>query len=252
MKKILAWLTRIDRNEHLIKILLAWRLWLVGALVGALLAAGVYAVAPPPYRAQATVLVDHNVEEAWQYFPDRQLFLFLRRESNRLQALAWADDTLQAVVDQVGATSVNQLRDEVLMLSHPQDGAWHFLAQHEEAERAEQLAAAWAMAFTHGVEAGRQVAPELEAARAELGQIVSENPQVDEAQIAGLLEQIVELGKVTYGISPYLEVAPMQLSQLPVTRTVPQSTYLMLGALAGVLAALLLALFFAPLEDGDA
>ncbi len=213
---------------------------------------GLYAIVPPPYRAQAAVLIDHNVEEAWQYFPDRQLFLFLRRESIRLEALAWADHTLQAVVDQVGATSINELRGGVLLLSHPQDGEWHFLAQHEEAERAEQLAAAWAMAFMQSVEAGRRVAPELEAARAELGQIVSENPQVDGEQIAELLEQIVELGKEAYGISPYLEVAPTQLSQLPVTRTVPQSAYLMLAALAGVLAALLLALFFAPLEDGNA
>src|SRR3990170_8372073 len=84
-------------DDPLAAIFEAWRLWLLGALIGALLAWGLFQVAPPAYRARATVVVDNNLEEAWVYFPDRQLFQFLQRETERLEELAWSDDVMQAV-----------------------------------------------------------------------------------------------------------------------------------------------------------
>jgi uncharacterized protein involved in exopolysaccharide biosynthesis len=47
--------------DDLIRLLKAWRFWSVGALLGALIGAAVYYLAPPPYRAHATVLVDFNL-----------------------------------------------------------------------------------------------------------------------------------------------------------------------------------------------
>ena len=51
--------------DDLIRLLRAWRFWSVGALIGALLGAGLYYIAPPAYRAHAIVLVDFNLEQAW-------------------------------------------------------------------------------------------------------------------------------------------------------------------------------------------
>src|SRR3972149_2195317 len=53
MKK---WLLKTPTSEEFIRLLMAWRVWVAGAVVGAIMAALVYFIAPPPFRAQATVL----------------------------------------------------------------------------------------------------------------------------------------------------------------------------------------------------
>src|SRR3989304_4393269 len=70
-------------GDPIAQLLPAWRLWLLGALLGALVGWALFQIAPPAFRAQATVVVDNNLEEAWVYFPDRQLFQFLPREPPR-------------------------------------------------------------------------------------------------------------------------------------------------------------------------
>jgi uncharacterized protein involved in exopolysaccharide biosynthesis len=47
--------------DDLIRLLKAWHFWVLGAIFGALIGAAVYYVAPPPYRARATVNVDFNL-----------------------------------------------------------------------------------------------------------------------------------------------------------------------------------------------
>src|SRR5690242_17344370 len=64
-KQKMHWLFSPPSIDDLVRLLKAWRFWSVGALVGALLGAAIYYMAPPPYRAQATVLVDFNLEQAW-------------------------------------------------------------------------------------------------------------------------------------------------------------------------------------------
>ena len=49
--------------DDVIGLLAAWRVWLGGALVGALAAGLIYWIVPSPYRARATVVVDQNVEQ---------------------------------------------------------------------------------------------------------------------------------------------------------------------------------------------
>ena len=47
------------------------------------------------------MVVDHNLEEVWE-FRSAQQFYFLGRETRKLEALAWSDETMQLVADQVG------------------------------------------------------------------------------------------------------------------------------------------------------
>jgi uncharacterized protein involved in exopolysaccharide biosynthesis len=133
--------------DDLLHLLAAWRVWIGGAVLGAAIASIVYLVAPPPYRAQATVLVNQNVE---QVIPveatDLRKFNYLQRETDILVVIAWADQTLSRVTVKTGLT-VAQLRDGRLQLSQPSDGGWHFLADASSPAAASALASAWAGAF---------------------------------------------------------------------------------------------------------
>jgi uncharacterized protein involved in exopolysaccharide biosynthesis len=48
--------------DDLMRLLQAWRFWVLSGLVGALLGGAVYFVSPPDFRARATVVVDFNME----------------------------------------------------------------------------------------------------------------------------------------------------------------------------------------------
>lgn len=133
--------------DDLLRLLRAWRLWFLGALLGGLLGMSVYALFPPDYRARATVMVDFNVEQSWAEIPDREVFYFLDREARKLVELAWADDVLKSVAEDAGLDGAT-LRSGVLTLSQPSDGGWHFYADSADAGLAVKLAAAWAEAFT--------------------------------------------------------------------------------------------------------
>lgn len=144
MKKLML---KPPAYDDLLHLLAAWRVWIGGAFLGAAIAGIVYLVAPPPYRAQATVLVDENVE---QVIPveatDLRKFNYLQRETDILVVIAWADQTLSRVTVKTGLP-VAQLRDGRLQLSQPSDGGWHFLADASSPAAASALASAWAGAF---------------------------------------------------------------------------------------------------------
>lgn len=61
----MTWLFSSPSLDDLARLLKAWRFWSIGVLIGGLIGAAVYYIAPPPYRAHAIVLVDFNLEEAW-------------------------------------------------------------------------------------------------------------------------------------------------------------------------------------------
>lgn len=222
-------------DDPLAEILASWRLWLLGAALGALLAWVLYQVVPPPFRAQATVVVDANLEEAWVYFPDRQLFQFLARETERLEELAWSDAVVQSVSAKTGV-SVAELRQGALQLSQPSDGGWHFYAENADAAKAQTTAGAWAEAFVGSVQVAVTASPALEEARAALEQAVLDG-ETDQARLNHLMQAVSTQYENTKGISFYTEVALSQRDHLPVERSVGLGTYLLVGSVVGALSA---------------
>ena len=99
--------------DDLIRLLKAWRFWVLGAILGAMLGAAIYYVVPPPFRAQATVNVDFNLEQAWPQDTDRQQFYYLERESRKLEEIAWSDDVMSQLSSEF-AIPVEDLRGDKL------------------------------------------------------------------------------------------------------------------------------------------
>jgi capsular polysaccharide biosynthesis protein len=133
--------------DDLIRLLKAWRFWMLGALFGAILGAAIYYVVPPPFRAQATVNVDFNLEQAWPKDTDRQQFYYLERETRKLEEIAWSDDVMSQISSKFGIP-VEDLRGAKLHLSQPAEAGWHFYADDKDSKIAASLASTWAEAFT--------------------------------------------------------------------------------------------------------
>ncbi len=144
MKK---WLLKPPQLAEFQRLLLAWRVWVLGAILGAVIAAAVYFLFPPPFRARAEVLIDTNVE---QVLPpgeaDREAFYYIQQETDKLLVIAWSDLVLAQVASQTGI-SVTRLRGELLHLTQTGDGAWHLLADAPQADTAARIASTWAQAF---------------------------------------------------------------------------------------------------------
>lgn len=136
-------------SDDLIRLLKAWKFWVLGAVAGAFIGAAVYYIFPPDYRARATVNVDFNLEEAWPQETDRQQFYYLERETRKLEEIAWSDDVLQMVSSEL-LIPVEELRGK-LKLSQPAEAGWHFYAEDSNRGRAQELASAWALMFTQKV-----------------------------------------------------------------------------------------------------
>jgi capsular polysaccharide biosynthesis protein len=229
-----------DFEQDLTTWLVAWRLWLLAAILGAGLAAAVYFIFPPAYRARASVTVDHNLEQALPQGADRDLFYYLERETEKLTTVAWADATLEAVAAQVPGMSVQTLRGETLSLSQPKDGAWHFWADSANPQQAQSLAAIWAQAFVSQVRSGMDAATQLSAAQKSL------EAAVTDAEKAVLTARIADLQTRSLGISPYLQVSLSQDADLPVKRAVSLGAYLLAGSALAVLLAFLYLINFSP------
>jgi hypothetical protein len=196
-------------EEDLIHLLKAWRFWFVGAVAGALLGASAFYVAPPPYRARATVNVDFHLESAWPQNTDREQFYYLERETRKLVDLAGSDATFAAVASQLPGVTVHELRAGKVQLSQPGNGSWHFYASDAEPGRAAALASAWAEAFTN-------------VARAQV--------------VAGSSD----------GLEPFITLIPTQSSNLPSTRFPSLAGYVAIGALVVLAAGAFGFLFLLP------
>jgi hypothetical protein len=245
MKKPIDPLLTVDSPDHLVRVLQSWRVWLAGALAGALLGWGVYALFLPPYRAQASVVVDYNVEELWISKLNTQYAFFYQRETRKLKEIAYSDETLGIVAEQVGDVSVEELRGGKLLLSYPYGGVWHFWAEDEDPTKAELLAKVWAETFLKRVHENVALAPEIDALRLELNAFVNENPGVDTGnpEVVRLMDEIAILSERMEGVSPYIDISLSQTESLPVTRTVDRSVYILVGSFVGAGLAAFLVLF---------
>lgn len=192
--------------EDIIRLLRAWRFWLAAAWIGAFIGAAVYVIAPPPYRARATVSVDFNLEQAWPQNSDRQDFYYLERETRKLEEIAWSDSVLQ-VVSQNHDVNLPELRNDKLLLSQPAEAGWHFYAEDQNPQRAAQIASTWAKAFA-------------EQAQKQIG--------------------------ASDGLNSFIRIELTQSAGLPVKRAVSPGSYLLAGALTGMLLGGLAVLFIEP------
>src|SRR5512147_1523334 len=93
----MTWLFSPPSLDSFIRLFKAWRFWSIGVLIGGLIGAAAYTIAPPPYRAHATVLVDFNLEQAWPQETDRQQFYYLERETRKLEEIARSDVVMEAI-----------------------------------------------------------------------------------------------------------------------------------------------------------
>ena len=176
--------------DDLIHLLKAWKFWVLGAVVGALIGGAVYFLLPPTYRARATVNVDFNLEQAWPQESDRQQFYYLERETRKLEEIARSDDVMQTLASGL-LIPVDELRSGKLELSQPAEAGWHFYAEDKNPERARELATAWAKLF------------------AEKAQENIANSQ---------------------GLNSFIRLDATQTENLPVERSTSLSTYLLAGA----------------------
>ncbi len=128
----LGWVLAPPTMDDLIRVLRAWRLWILGGLVSALLGAAIYALLPPPYRARATVNVDFHLELAWPQSTDREQFYYLERETRKLVEIAFSDSTLGAVTRDVAGVTLQDLRSGAASLSQPGNGGWHFFGMDQD------------------------------------------------------------------------------------------------------------------------
>jgi hypothetical protein len=147
----LAWVLAPPSLEDFIRVLSAWRLWILAGLIGAALGAASYAVVPPPYMARATVNVDFHMEQAWPQNTDREQFYYLERETRKLMEIALSDVTLSRVTQSVPDITVQELRAGAARLSQPGNGGWHFYGLDRDPQRAATIASSWAIAFSRQV-----------------------------------------------------------------------------------------------------
>jgi capsular polysaccharide biosynthesis protein len=199
------WLFSPPSIDDLVRLLKAWRFWSVGALIGALIGAAIYYIAPPPYRAHATVLVDFNLEQAWPKETDRQQFYYLERETRKLKEIAWSDMVMEMIVEANRDVTVQELRNGKLSLSQPAEGGWNFYADDKNPERAAALASTWSKVFS---------------------------------------EQVRFRKGTTDGPNSFIDASQTQVAQSPRNRSIALSTYLLVGAVVFLAIGSFFVLFF--------
>ncbi|HJS19925.1 MAG TPA: hypothetical protein VJ785_14355 [Anaerolineales bacterium] len=191
-------------QDDIIRLLKAWKFWVLGAIIGGLIGAAVYYIFPPRYQARATVNVDFNLEEAWPQETDRQQFYYLERETRKLEEIAWSDEVMDALSSNL-QVPVQELRGGRLKLSQPAEAGWHFYAVDDNLTQAQELAGAWAVLFE---------------------------------------EKVRENVSGSNGLNSFIQVDATQTENLPVERSISLNIYLLTGAVTFLTLSAIAILFF--------
>jgi uncharacterized protein involved in exopolysaccharide biosynthesis len=227
-------------TDHISNALSAWRLLLVAALMGGLIGAALYQLWTPPFRAETRVVIDQNLEQVLPEAPDREVFYFLERETQKLEELAWSDVVLEQVAEQIKDVTVEELRDGMLQLSQPGDGGWRFYGISDTRERAKLLANRWADVFVDLVRAAVLSANELIAVRSELSSLTDNLTDETEQKRQQLEVKANALEDSSYGLHPDIQLYQSQKKAITINRIASIGTYIFTGAIS----ALFLTLFF--------
>jgi hypothetical protein len=206
-----------------------WVAWMFAMLTGALLGGSLSLLLPASYRAQATVVVDFNIEETWAGLPDNEIFYFLEREARKLEELALADETLLPFVTD-SALTIESLRGGVLELSQPKDGGWHFYATAVTPSQAADLASRWAISFAEQASTDIEIENQLSAINKQL-----ENSPSDQ----NLLLEKLDLEKQSKGLLAGTNISISQSDDLPVEKLGQPAYFILAGALLGLFLSLL-------------
>jgi hypothetical protein len=259
MKKFFENLSWQKGDSAFVRVLLSWRLWLVGAVVGAILGVVLSFVLPKQYETFATVIVDHNREQAWVNVNDKSIAYYYDIENRKLEAVALGDDVLERVVEEVPGISVVELRDGMLRIVKQYEGIWELHVSSNDAQLSQDVAKVWAVAFTEEVMGSLEFEKELEEARAEF--LVLQDRELCEIEKNGTESQenwdnldknvalFKEIVRNSKGISPYVEINPVSLENLIVNETPINAVVDLLGVFLGILFVLGLGLFFLKEEN---
>jgi hypothetical protein len=227
-------------SENFADALSAWRLLLVAALIGGLIGAAIYQLWVPPYRAMAKVVVDQNLEQALPAAPDREVFYFLERETQKLEELAWSDTVLEQVTMQVEGVKISDLRGGLLQLSQPGDGGWRFYGVNSSPEKAKQLAKTWANIFTKEVQKAVISASELIAVKKELMGLTDNLSAETGLKRTSLEARAITLEEESLGLHPEIQVSLSQKKEIIAERTIQIGVYIFAGSVCSMFITLLI------------
>jgi hypothetical protein len=239
-------------SENFTDALSAWRLLLVAALIGGLIGAAIYQLWVPPFRAMSKVVVDQNLEQALPEAPDREVFYFLERETQKLEELAWSDTVLEQVTIQVEGIKLSGLRGGLLQLSQPGDGGWRFYGVNSSPEKAKQLAKSWANIFTEEVQKAVNSANELIAVKKELTGLTDNLSAETELKRTSLEAREKTLEAESIGLHPEIQVSLSQKKEIVAERTIQMGVYIFAGAISAMFITLLINTISSGINNIDA
>lgn len=179
-------------------------------LSGAVALALVSLIIPAGYQAEARIVVDPNVYQALPRNASREeVASYLNGETQRLETIAYSDAVWDGVVERIQGSGwsdptigAERLQESVI-LPHPMEGEWRFIARHQDPGLATELANAWAETFVQkvngAISAARKRRAVTELADAYATRIVQQEDRCQQLRTARLeLERLqAELEKGT-------------------------------------------------------
>ena len=226
----------------------AWRLWVIGALLGGVIGLIYIFLFPSGYVATASVLIDLNAEEAIPAGMDSDVFLFFARETRKLQSLAFSDGVLSPLLEIIPDTTLEELQEEILELNPPGEGEWHLLVIHDDPDKAIELVRLWTESFIEAIESKVEVAIELEVIREDI-RIEANKEEPDSLQIRRYVAALLEEMDLSSGITSYIEYDLAQKEGATVKPETSIAEAVLIGSFFGFALVFIIGLFSVPRRE---